>query len=54
VMGGHGSRMGGIRDGHGFHGHHLHHRHRIRFFGSNGDYGCWWSRRYLRWVCPYD
>jgi hypothetical protein len=29
------------------------HHHRIRFFGFNGDYGCWWSRRYHRWVCPY-
>jgi len=52
---GHASRMvgmGRIGDGHGIHGHHRH-RHHIRFFGFNGDYGCWWSPRYRRWVCPY-
>jgi mutator family transposase len=52
---GHRSRtvgMGRIGGGHGFHGHHRH-RHHIRFFGFNGDYGCWWSPRYRRWVCPY-
>jgi len=54
---GHGSRMvgmGRIEGGHGFHGHHRN-RHHIRFFngGYGGDYGCWWSQRYRRWVCPY-
>jgi hypothetical protein len=48
--------IGRIGDGHGFHGNHRH-RHHIRFFGFNGgyggDYGCWWSPRYRRWVCPY-
>src|SRR5262249_17803367 len=51
---GHGSRvvgMGRIGDGHGFHHGHRH-RHHIRFFGFNGDNGCWWSPRYRRWVCP--
>jgi hypothetical protein len=52
---GHGSRMGGmghIHGGHGFHGGHLRHHHRSRFFGYSDDYGCWWSQRYHRWVCP--
>jgi hypothetical protein len=52
MMGGPGSRVGR----HGFDGRHLRrHRIRARVFGY-GDYGygCWWSQRYHRWVCPYD
>ena len=52
MMGGPGSRVGR----HGFDGHQLRrHRIRARAFGY-GDYGygCWWSQRYHRWVCPYD
>jgi hypothetical protein len=63
---GYGSRMGGmgrIGVGHGFHGGHLRHHNRSRSFGYYDDYGyddygyddngCWWSRRYHRWVCPH-
>jgi hypothetical protein len=63
---GYGSRMGGmgrIAGGHGFHGGRFHHNHRrSRFSGYYDDYGyddygdygygCWWSPRYHRWVCP--
>jgi hypothetical protein len=59
--GGHG--FGGGRSfggGYGFRGDHgFHHGHHLRA-GFNGigvpyysydDEGCWWSRRYHRWVC---
>jgi hypothetical protein len=61
--GGHGGGMGG---GHGFGGGHsahgggnFHGGHFRGGFGSFGgsyfgdydDQGCWWSRRYHRWVC---
>lgn len=46
-----------------FHDHGFrHHHHRFFFAGypyiyndyyyDDYDYGCWWSRRYHRWVCP--
>jgi hypothetical protein len=63
-MGGHAGRMAGshgfrggdgFRGGHRFHhGHHFRHHARSRFFSGYYDYGCYWSRRYHRWVCPYS
>ena len=53
-MGGHVGRMTGS---HGFDGGHFHHfpyHARSRFFSGYDDYGCYWIRRYHRWVCPYS
>jgi hypothetical protein len=52
-MGGHVGRVTGSHDFHGGHFHHFRHHARSRFFGYD-DYGCYWSRRYHRWVCPYS
>lgn len=53
-LGGHVGHMAGS---HGFdsgHFHHFRHHARSRFFSGYDDYGCYWSRPYHRWVCPYS
>jgi len=51
---------GGGGHGWGGGGHGFGHGRGFRFYGGGyygGPYyygsGCWWSRRYHRWVCPY-
>src|SRR5262252_8016548 len=53
-MGGHLGRMAGSHGFDGGHFHHFRHHARCRFFSGYDDYGCYWTRRYHRWVCPYS
>jgi hypothetical protein len=53
-MGGHVGRMTGSHGFDGGHFHHFRHHVRPRFFSGYDDYGCYWSGRYHRWVCPYS
>jgi|SRR5215467_15528065 len=53
-MGGHVGRMAGSHGFDGGHFHHFRHHARSRFFSGYDDYGCYWSRPYHRWVCPYS
>jgi len=52
--GGHLGRMAGSHGFDGGHFHHFRHHARSRFFSGYDDYGCYWTRRYHRWVCPYS
>jgi len=53
-MSGHVGRMAGSHSFDGGHFHHFGHHARSRFFSGYYDYGCYWNRRYHRWVCPYS
>ena len=53
-LGGHVGRMAGSHGFDGGHFHHFRHHARSRFFSGYDDYGCYWSRPYHRWVCPYS
>jgi len=53
-MSGHVGRMAGSHGFDGRHFHHFRHHARSRFFSGYYDYGCYWSGRYHRWVCPYS